>query len=406
MSATRSTFGSALRSAPFRRLVASHAAGTVGQLVLTLAVGLEVLTRTGSGPWISVTVALGFAPYVLFSGVAGAVADRWSRSLVLCWSAAARCVCAALTVAGVAGAWPVPVLVATTALAAVAATPSYPALAAATPDLVADAQLPAANALVTGVENVAWIAGPGVFGVLLVVGLDTTAALVVCSGMFLVACASAAAARLPQPVRAPHRGWWQESLEGLRVLRGEPATRRPMALAMVDNFLYGYLVVALVLLAEGHHGVRTVGALNAALTLGALASLLVVNRLTSRPHPGRVLATVMVCFIGAVGTLALVGPSPLGLALVAVSGAATLVAEVIAVTVLQRATRGEVAARLFGVYDQLNVGVIALGSLLAGPLARWWGESAAMAAVAGTCLALTLLLKAPQTRVGQPVLVR
>jgi MFS family permease len=405
VNASRPTFGSALRSAPFRQLVASHAAGAVARLVLTLAVGLEVLARTGSGPWLSVTVALGFAPYVLLSGLAGAVADRWSRSVVLCWSAGVRTLCAGVTAAGVAWGWPVPVLVTVTALAAVAATPSYPALAAATPGLVPDADLPAANALVTGIENVAWIAGPGVFGLLLVVGLDTTAALAVCSLLFVVACATAAVARLPEPTRRAHRTWLYESAEGLRLLRGEPDTRRPMALAMVDNFLYGYLVVALVLLAE-QHDAASVGRLNAALTLGALASLLVVNRLTDLPHPGRVLGAVMLCFIAAVGTLALSGPTPLGLVLVTIAGAATLVAEVVAVTVLQRATADGVAARLFGVYDQLNVGAVVLGSLLAGPLDRWWGGAAAMISVAAACLVVTVLLMPARTRVREPLLVR
>ena len=71
------------------------------------------------------------------------------------------------------------------------------------------------------------------------------------------------------------------------------------------------------------------------------------------------------------------GPNRAGIVLVALAGAGSLVAEVIAVTLLQRAVPGVVAARLFGVYDQLNVGAIALGSLLAGPLARWWGPGQA-----------------------------
>ena len=49
-------------------LLAAHGAGTVAQLVLTLALGIEVLARTSSGVWVSLTVALGFAPYVVFSG--------------------------------------------------------------------------------------------------------------------------------------------------------------------------------------------------------------------------------------------------------------------------------------------------------------------------------------------------
>ena len=161
---TGPTFRSSLRHRDFRVLLTAHGVGTIAQLVLTLAVGIEVLERTTSSVWVSVTVALGFAPYVLFSGYAGLIADRWSRSVVLTWSFYGRTGCAVLLAIGLWLAWPPPMLVLVAAAAAVLATPSYPALAAATPDCVPDEQLPAANALVTGVENVTWIAGPGVLG--------------------------------------------------------------------------------------------------------------------------------------------------------------------------------------------------------------------------------------------------
>lgn len=76
-----STYRTALRTRTFRLMLAAHGIGTVGQLVLTLAVGLEVLARTGSGGWLSVTVALGFVPYVLASGYAGMLAAATVRSV-------------------------------------------------------------------------------------------------------------------------------------------------------------------------------------------------------------------------------------------------------------------------------------------------------------------------------------
>ena len=70
----------------FRSLLLGHLGGTLAQLMITVAVGIDVLARTESSVWVSVTVALGFAPYVVFSGYAGLLADRHSRSLVLAWS--------------------------------------------------------------------------------------------------------------------------------------------------------------------------------------------------------------------------------------------------------------------------------------------------------------------------------
>ena len=93
------TFGSALHHRDFRLLLLGHGAGTIAQLMMTLAVGIEALDRTSSSLWVSVTVALGFVPYVVFSGYAGVLADRWSRSVVLVFSFASRAICAAVVAA-------------------------------------------------------------------------------------------------------------------------------------------------------------------------------------------------------------------------------------------------------------------------------------------------------------------
>ena len=77
-------------------------------------------------------------------------------------------------------------------------------------------------------------------------------------------------------------------------------------------------------------------------------------------------------------------------ALVAVAGATTLIAEVIAVTLLQRSAPDELVARVFGVYDQLSVGAIAVGSLIAGPLAEALGAQLAIVVVALGCLVASI----------------
>jgi hypothetical protein len=47
-------------------------------------------------------------------------------------------------------------------------------------------------------------------------------------------------------------------------------------------------------------------------------------------------------------------------------------------------------ARIFGIYDQLAGVAIALGSLVAGPLAGWLGPVVATVLTAATCLLLTI----------------
>jgi MFS family permease len=380
------TFRSALRERDFRLLLAGHGVGTVAQLVLTLALGIEVLAQTSSSLWVSVTVALGFAPYVIFSGYAGLLADRWSRSTMLTWSFVSRAGCAAVLATGLLLHWPVPLLVLVAAVAAVLATPSYPALAAGTLECVPDEQLPAANALVTGVENVTWMAGPGVLGLILLSGNGPLVATLFATALFVIAGCLAAVVHLPRPARSEPADSGSELWDGLRIVISATLVRRPMTVAVIDNFLYGYLVVAMVLLAESTlGGADAVGWLNAGLSVGALAAMAVVNRLAAHSRPAPLLFAVMTVFAVATGLVGVSPWVPVTVALVAVAGASTLVAEVMSVTLLQRAAPDDQAARVFGVYDQLNVGAIALGSLLAGPLAERLGPDSAIVLVAVCC---------------------
>ncbi|HEY5877734.1 MAG TPA: MFS transporter [Nakamurella sp.] len=390
MTPTRPTYRSALRIRQFRLLLAGHGIGTVAQLMLTLALGIEVLEQTGSGGWLSVTVALGFVPYVLASGYAGLLADRHSRSAMLTVSFVTRAGCAALLALGLPLHWPVPLLVAVAAIAAVLATPSYPALAAATVQCVPDEQLPPANALVTGVENVTWMAGPGVLGVLLLFGAGPSVGTATATALFLVAALLSAQVRLPRPPREPADvGAWRELRAGLHAVARVAAVRRPMSVAVIDNFLYGYVVVAMVLLADAvFGGEQGIGLLNAALSVGGVLALLPLNTLAARFRPAAVLMAVMTAFAAATIALGLSGWVVLSVVLVGLAGATSLVAEVTAVTLLQRAAPEELTARVFGVYDQLNVGALAFGSLIAGPLADAMGPGTAMVAVASVCLLL------------------
>ncbi|GAA1477766.1 hypothetical protein GCM10009623_22120 [Nocardioides aestuarii] len=383
-------FRSALASGAFRRLCLAHGLATVGQLVLTFAVGVHVLAETRSGIWVSVTVALAFAPYAACSALAGVLADRRSRSAVLASAAWVRAALAVVLVVGLATGWPVGVVVGVTALLAVAATPSYPALAAATPECVPDRDLPPANALVTCVENVTWVAGPGVFGLLVLAGVGTTKTVLVAAGLFAVAGALAGPVGLHRPARVQQTGWLRDLVVGVTTTARQPGIRRPMGLAVLDNFLYGYLVVALVLLAAAAPDAEgRLGLLNASLTAGALASMVVVNRWTRGERTALVLLWTLLAFCAALVLLGAVGATALGVLLVGLAGGTTLVAEVAAVTLLQRATDQGTLARVFGIYDQLNVGAIALGSLIAGPLSAVAGPGGGLVVVACVGAALT-----------------
>lgn len=379
----RPTFRGALRVRPFRLLLLGEGLGTVAQGVITLAVGVAVLEQTASSVWVSITVALGYLPYVLFSPLAGVVADRFSRSAVLAWSAGIRAGLTAVLAAGLAMQWAASVVVMISAIAAVLGTASYPALVAGTAECAPDDHLPAANALVTTVENVAWIAGPGILGLILLAGDGPLPAAVVSAALFAGAAAASARVGLVKPARPEAlTGSGSAVRAAVRLVLRDDGARRSMSAATLDNFLYGYLVVALVLVAvERSPDPAAVGLLSAALAGGAVLAILGVNRLAALGDHAVVLGVTLLVFAGVVVALGF----PLGLTAAAllaiIAGGATLVAEVMAVTQLQAATPPAITATVFGVYDQVNVGAIALGSLLAGPLAGWLGTGPAVVAV-------------------------
>ena len=215
--------------------------------------------------------------------------------------------------------------------------------------------LSAANALVTGVENATWIAGPGVLGLLLLSGSGPPWPPLSrpCCSSSLPGCRAGCGCRVPPAVPASASAL----LDGLRVVAFRASVRRPMTVAVIDNFLYGYLVVAMVLLAERLlGGAGTVGWLNAGLSRRRAGGDGCGEPDGRPPRPAPLFFSVMTIFAVSTGLVGVVGWLPLTVALVTIAGATTLIAEVMAVTLLQRAAPDELVARVFGVYDQLNVG--------------------------------------------------
>ena len=181
---------------------------------------------------------------------------------------------------------------------------------------------------------------------------------------------------------------------------GFPTIRRAMGLAGLDNFLYGYLVVAIVLVAEQQldAGQRGTGWLNAALTVGAFASMGVTWRIDYERQASRVVILGLLLLAGMVAALGFSNGVPVAFVLVLVAGVCQLVVEIVAVTIIQATAPEHLTGRIFGVYDAIAVGLIALGSGLAGVLAQAFGLTTSLLVVglmsAGVTLATGLRLVA------------
>src|SRR5262245_15955842 len=110
-----------------RRLLVAHALSATALGLAWPALLVAVWSETHSDLWLGVTGAARMLPYVALSWLAGRVADRYSRSLMVRGSLLARIVllvgvAALLAFGSVAGA------VVCASLAVAAGTPAYPAL--------------------------------------------------------------------------------------------------------------------------------------------------------------------------------------------------------------------------------------------------------------------------------------
>jgi MFS family permease len=257
-----------------------------------------------------------------------------------------------------------------------------PAVYAGMPNLVDDDDLPTANALLQAVENLAWMIGPVVGGVLLTLQgpelaywLNAVSFLV--SALLLVRIP----ARRLQAGEVESRGHWQDLGDGFRLVR---RSRALLTVLVVWNVVLlgsaavnvAEVVLAKVSLDAGDVGFGVlVGASGLGLTLGSLAAGAILDRLGIRRTYAAVIALMALGYgIGAVSpnlALAVVG--------VVVGTFGNGAAVVCNALLVQRGAPDELRGRAFTVIMSSNYVVLGLGMALAGPLvdafgARWlWG---------------------------------
>jgi len=380
------------RATDYRRLFVATLASGAGTYLAAIALTVDVFDRTGSGTWVSALLIAEFLPAILIGLMLGPLVDRWSRRRLLIGSDLVRlAVFCALPFAGSAT-----VVVILAFIAGLATGFFRPAVYAGMPNLVDDDDLPAANALLQAVENLAWMIGPIVGGVLLAVqGPELAYWLNAVSFLLSAALLARIPARRLQAGEIESRGHWQDLGDGFRLVR---RSRALLTVLVVWNIVLlgsaavnvAEVVLAKVSLDAGDFGFGVlVGASGLGLTLGSLAAGSLLDRLGIR---NTYAATIAVMALGY--GVAAVAPT-LAVAVVAVvvgtfGNGAAIVCNALLV---QRGAPDELRGRAFTVIMSSNYVLLGLGMAVAGPLvdafgARWlWGGAsiafllAALAAV-------------------------
>ena len=366
------------RATDYRRLFVATLASGAGTYLAAIALTVDVFDRTGSGTWVSALLIAEFLPAILIGLLLGPLVDRWSRRRLLIGSDLVRlAIFCALPFAGSAT-----VVVALAFVAGLATGFFRPAVYAGMPNLVDDEDLPAANALLQAVENIAWMVGPIVGGVLLAVqGPELAYWLNAISFLLSAALLARIPARRLQAGEIESRGHWQDLGDGFRLVR---RSRALLTVLVVWNVVLlgsaavnvAEVVLAKVSLDAGDVGFGIlVGASGLGLTLGSLAAGSLLDRLGIRHTYA---ATIAVMALG-YGIAAVAPTLAVAVAAVVVGTFGNGAAIVCNALLVQRGAPDELRGRAFTVIMSSNYVLLGLGMALAGPLvdafgARWlWG---------------------------------
>ena len=391
-----------LRIEGFRNLFYATFASSFGTLIAAVALVVDVKSRTSPSPytgvWVAVVFIVEFLPTIFVGLLLGPLLDRLERrSLMIAADALRVAVFVALPFATSAA-----MIVALAFVAGLATGFFRPAVYAGVPNLVPQGDLPAANALLQGIENVSWAIGPLVGGVLTALaGPSAAYAINAVSFVVSIVLVVRIPARLLQSERALSRGHWRDLRDGFSAALGSPSMRAVLVAWGIASLAAGAGSVTEVFLAKntfhaGNFGFGLLyGAMGTGLVLGSLVSAAGIARYRVSPVYGASMALMAAGFFGTA-----VSPNVwVAAACCVVAGLGNGVAIVCNALLVQRGTFDLMRGRALTFVMSATYVLVGVGEVLGGLLvhdtgARWiWAVSGCallVAALAGLLLARNL----------------
>jgi MFS family permease len=400
------------RNPALGRLLAGEFISGIGDWLYLVAILVVVYAESNSPVLLGIIGAARILPYVLLSVPAGMVADRFDRRMVLLVTDVARGVIMIGLAVAVSLGSPTWVIIALSILAACFSTFFGPAIGALLPSLVDERDLGTANSAWATLDNVAFIIGPAIAGILLASG-GLGVAFVINAASFAVV--AVILWFLPVPPKAaapavddggeakPADGGWRAML---RPLAG------PLVLDSATSFVIGgvnvmTVVIAVDVLGAGESGT---GFLQAATGVGGVVAGVSGGALLARRLRVPLLIGGVVGGIG-LAWLALSGGLLMAMVAIGVAVAGLLLLEIVNTTMIQRIVPDELRGRAMGVLQTSSAIVYSLGSLLMPILAGLFGVpfvlvAAGVIVVAGVGGALLLLEARPTGPAIDPIRLR
>jgi MFS family permease len=386
-------------SADYRRLWLGLTISQLGQQMTTVAVAIQVYALTGSSFAVGLVGLFGLFPLIVFGLYGGAIADAMDRRrLALIASTGLWLMSLVLFVQALLRVGNVWVLYAVVAAQSACYAVNNPARNAIIPRLLPKELLPAANALTMASFNLGFTIGPLVGAVLIDWGGFAMAYAV---DALTFTAALYALFRLP-PV-PPEGGTGNAGLrsvaEGLRFLGRAPNLAMTFVLDLCAMVLAQprALFPAMAKLVYGG-GAATVGLLQAAPAVGSLIAFAFSGWISKVRWQGRAIAIAVVVYGAAVAGVGLTDLLWVGVAFLAVSGAADMVSAAYRSTILQVAAPDAMRGRLQGVFIVVVAGGPRMGDFVAGSVASATSERVALVAGGCACIVGVLLAVRAQRR--------
>ena len=385
----------ALGHRDFRLFWSGQLVSLVGRWMQTVGQSWLVLELTDSPLRLGIVNSLQFAPILVLSFLAGALADRSpKRRLLVATQTALMLPSLALALliwTDRIQYWHVVVMA---GVMGVANALDMPARQSMVVELVGKDDLMNAIALNSAVFNAARIIGPAVGG-LLIARYGTGIAFFLNGVTFLPVIAALLVMRLETTPRAsPGTTVTREIAEGLRYVLASPVISLLLSLVLVVSvFVINHnVLVPLVARDVLHQEVRGFGFLMAALGAGALAGAMTLAQFGHGRPPLPAVAAAAVVTSAGILSLAVVREVWVAAALLFVTGAAQILFLASCNTTLQVTVPDELRGRVMSFYTLAFAGVSPIGAFLIGGVAEAFGAPTACALGGGLGLACVLAL--------------
>jgi MFS family permease len=386
---------SSLRHRNYRLYWSGQLISWMGTSMQTIGQAWLVLQLTHSGWQLGLVSALQYTPILLFSLFGGVFADRWPKRRVLLITQSAAMSQAfllwVLTATGTVQIWHIYILA---FLLGLINSLSQPTSSSFVVELVGREDLPNAVALNSSLVNLSRIVGPGLGGIIIVASsvamlflLNALSFLAVIAGQALINSRELYIGTRKQTGAGERQSVWRSLGEGMGYVWKTPASALLLLVVGLVLLFGENFNVVLPLFATDvlHVGATGFGFLSAAMSVGALLSVLWLAWSHLRPTIRRVLVSTLI-FAVLVAMFAVSHIYLLSLVLIASLGMAGAVFGALTTTFLQTVAPDHLRGRIISVYVFFFTGSLPLGSLLTGWLAGLCGPSLGLLLCAILCL--------------------